>query len=95
MTTIATECNRCPKGIVRCTHLDGRVVWLVDEYLFETHDGQPSWDGVRFAAQGPGVPERCPLGCEHVGLPYTSGTDSLPDADAEYERRCALLRAEA
>lgn len=95
MTTVGLEpCPVCPAGIRMCAHLGDRVVWLADEHLFEVHEGQPPWDGVRWAAQGPGVPEPCPLGCRHVGLPYAPGTDSLAEAEAEFARRDELLRSE-
>ena len=95
MTTIATECPVCPKGIVACTHFDDMVVWLVD--LDEAIAHTFPWLGERWQAIGPGTPDdSCGCGVKHITMEgsYTI-TDSLPDAEAEYERRCALLRAEA
>ena len=92
MTTIATECNVCPKGIVRCTHMDGRVVWLVDGYLFPSHDGWPGWNGTRWGVQGPDIPEKCICGADHCVMEFVFGTDSLADAEAEFRRRERLLR---
>ena len=97
MTTIATECPVCPKGIVACAHLDGRVVWLVDEYLYPDHEGYIStWRGERWNVHGPDTPEQCVCSTDHVTMPtpWYKG-NSLADAEAEYELRCALLRAEA
>ena len=96
MTTIATECPRCPKGIVSCAHLGDRVVWLVDTRVLQLHD-----IGVRpieiWSVAGPSPARQCPCPIKHIVLfiedQPTDRTDSLPEAEAEYERRCALLRA--
>ena len=96
MTTIATECNQCPESIISCAHMDGRVVWLVDQPLGKPHaTGRPSV--YHWAVEGPDAPSKCGCGADHVVIWEPEGylTDSLPDAEAEYERRCALLRAEA
>ena len=96
MTTIATECPVCPEGIVRCAHLGDRVVWLGDSYAAVPH-ADVSWLGERWAIAGPSVPEQCSCAADHTVAEIINPrlTDSLPDAEAEYERRCALLRAEA
>ena len=97
MTTIATECNVCPKGVVACAHLDGKVVWLVDYGLLMLHDTQ--WrPGERWGIRGPSPLQQCVCEVDHIVLTETTvvtRTDSLPDAEVEFERRCALLRAEA
>ncbi len=86
----------CPQGIVRCAHLDDRVVWLDDAYVESSggHAGRSPWDGERWHVVGPGtVILKCDCGKDHPTLPGSFiVTDSLADAEAEFERRCALLR---
>ena len=82
MTTIATECPVCPKGIKACAHLGDMVVWLAT-----TPESIQLW---QWQVRGP-----APL-LEDDHIPWGGfHTDSLPDAEREFERRCALLRAEA
>ena len=93
-------CPVCPKGIVSCAHLGDRVVWLDDAYVESNggHAGRATpWSGERWHVVGPAaVVLECGCGKEHPTLPGPFFlTDSLPEAEAEYERRCALLRAEA
>ncbi len=86
MTAIATECRVCPKGIVACAHMDGRVVWLVDS--------KNAGDNICFWHWQVWGPIPLPQGAftHYVGGLHT---DFLPEAKAEFECRCALLRAEA
>ena len=95
MTTIATECRVCPKGIVSCAHLGDRVVWLADPSRCVQHITTSLMRSM-WNVLGPKVPERCECGVDHTTMPGPSfPADSLADAKAEFERRCALLRAEA
>ena len=98
MTTIATECPACPEGIVSCAHLGDRVVWLLDKRQVVPHEDGRDTSTERWCATGPAQAGRCRI-CSTGHIVLHGGnwhrTDSLPDAEAEYERRCALLRAEA
>ena len=96
MTAIATECTACPKGIKMCAHLGDRVVWLGDRELVPSRTGHSISD-IRWTILGPALTKWCPCESEHLVMPRSKPitTDSLPDAKAEFERRCALLRAEA
>lgn len=95
MTTIATECPACPQGIVRCAHYDGRVVWLSDQLAGQRHDYGRHWD-IRWGVLGPETPLQCVCSTDHLVMHTLDvlGTDSLPEAEAEFERRAELLRSE-
>lgn len=86
---------QCPKGIVACTHLDGRVVWLAEEDRCIQHaDSRAESTGNRWTVLGPHVPKACSCLADHLTMPPPwFPTDSLAEAEVEYERRCALLRA--
>ena len=96
MTTIATECTACPPGIKMCAHLDGRVVWLAENRRLIEHQGITT-STQRWSVFGPKTIGQCGCPVDHVVMAWhlIYPTDSLPDAEAEFERRCALLRAEA
>ncbi|KKM13919.1 hypothetical protein LCGC14_1711350 [marine sediment metagenome] len=93
---------RCPQGIVRCAHLGDRVVWLVDSKIPTGH--RPAnliiWEVMytRWGVAGPGTLGQCSCMAGHrtmiSGRTYHH-INSLADAEAEFERRCVLLRSEA
>lgn len=90
------ECPVCPAGIKMCAHLDGRVVWLTDNKAAAPHSGNYTDIEERWCVTGPNVPVPCRCGSGHIAVPNKPlcyVTDSLAEAEAEYERRCALLRA--
>ena len=98
MTTIATECPVCPKGIKACAHLGDMVVWLAETTDMPRHARNPQQRMKIWGIVGPNKLTQCVCSANHIvnGVDASvTSTDSLADAEAEYERRCALLRAEA
>ena len=94
-----SECTICPAWVVRCAHFDGLVLLLADNAA-SNHDAycQPA----PFSVCGPLAEpqwDECPNCQADVGFDIDPATadaaflsDSLPAAEAEFERRAEALR---
>lgn len=89
---LESECPICPRWVLWCAHFDGRIVILSktpnDHNCCGGSDALPYNVGI-----ATGFHECSCAGCDHImaagdGVYY----DSLPAAEAEFERRAEALR---